>query len=499
MNSTTPPSSPPNTLPRVLGPWIAMAIVVGTVIGSGVFKKGQNVAERVPEFGLAISVWVLGGLLALLGALVLAEVAVLFPRAGGNYQFLKEGYGRLFGFLWGWVEFWIIRSASIAALATMFTESLHDIVKQVFGTPTPTGYEDVIGFWPRHLLTVGVIGALALVNIRGTRVGGGLQFVLTLIKVGSLVAIAVLPFVVVAVVGIPEHPPRLEHLAPMWPADWSAVDWGKYGAALVGVLWAYHGWMNIGPVAEEVRQPHRNIPLALLGGVFLLIALYLAANVAYYLVMPREVIAGLKNTTVATEFCFRLLGTVGITIASLIVMCSVFGALNGNILVAPRLLFAMGQDGLAPTGLMRLHPRYQTPALATAIFAGWSCLLVLGFGALLAADVPLFETGQIDADGRAIKKSPFDAVTDFAMFGAVAFETLAVATIFIFRYRLPNAVRPYRCVGYPVVPALYVCIMVAVLVNMFAGEQRSEAVIGLGFILIGAVVYAVIFGRRPKG
>jgi amino acid transporter len=130
--SPTPPTV--SSLPRVLGPWIATAVVVGTVIGSGVFKKGQNVAERVPEFGLAMAVWVLGGVLALLGALALAEIAVLFPRAGGNYVFLREGYGRLFGFMWGWVEFWIIRTASIAALATMFGEALHDILKQAADT-----------------------------------------------------------------------------------------------------------------------------------------------------------------------------------------------------------------------------------------------------------------------------------------------------------------------------------------------------------------------------
>src|SRR5580658_8369498 len=139
----------PPTLPRVLGPWIATAIVVGTVIGSGVFKKGRNVAENVPEFGMAMAVWVLGGLLALLGAFALAEIAVLFPRAGGNYVFLREAYGRWAGFLWGWVEFWIIRSASIAALATMFTESLHDVLRQSLNPGQP----EVLSFWVRQALT----------------------------------------------------------------------------------------------------------------------------------------------------------------------------------------------------------------------------------------------------------------------------------------------------------------------------------------------------------
>src|SRR5207302_1360874 len=198
-----PVSSPdmqpqPTHLVRVLGPWMATAIVIGTVIGSGVFKKGRNVAENVPEFGLAMGVWVLVGLLALLGALAIAEVAVLFPRAGGNYIFLREAYGRLWGFLWGWVEFWIIRSASIAALATMFTESFHDVLKQTLHPDKPPHLVEVLAFWPRQLLTALIIAVLAAVNARGTKLGASLQVVITTIKIGSLLFIIVLPFAVLA-------------------------------------------------------------------------------------------------------------------------------------------------------------------------------------------------------------------------------------------------------------------------------------------------------------
>src|SRR3954468_18219214 len=157
--------APQNTLPRVLGPWLATALIIGTVIGSGVFKKGRNVADNVPDFGLIMGVWVLGGLLTLLGALALAEVAVLFPRAGGNYVFLREAYGRWAGFLWGWVEFWIIRSASIAALENIFTESLHDILRHLRDADPG---QEVLSYWARHGLTVAVIAALGWVNVRGT-------------------------------------------------------------------------------------------------------------------------------------------------------------------------------------------------------------------------------------------------------------------------------------------------------------------------------------------
>ena len=479
---------------------MGMALVVGTVIGSGVFKKARNVAENVPEFGLAISVWVLGGLLAILGALALAEIAVLFPKSGGNYVFLREGYGRMAGFLWGWVEFWIIRSASIAALATMFTESLHDVLKDSLA-PGISGAE-VLGFWTRQWLTVVVIALLAGVNIRGTRLGGGVQLAITLVKVGSLLFIAILPFVVLAVVSEPRYPPRVVYFSPTWPASLGGVNLGNYGAALVGVLWAYNGWMNIGTMAGEVKEPRRNIPLALLGGIVLLILLYCSANLAYYLVIPRDEMKELKDTTVATEFCFRLLGPIGGMIASAIVMTSVFGALNGNLLAGPRLLFAMGQDGLAPRQLQAIHPRFATPRNAIVVLAAWSSLLIFGGAAITQYKLPLIPLGVATLDLNLPEgKALFDFVTDFAMFGSVAFETLAVATIFVFRRRIPPTAenRPYRCWGYPVVPALYVVIMAAVLANMFmTPQQRSEGQLGIGFIAIGVMVYLVRF-RKDAG
>jgi amino acid transporter len=491
---------PPTALPRVLGPWIATAIVVGTVIGSGVFKKGRNVAENVPEFGMAMSVWGLVGLLTLFGAFALAEVAVLYPRAGGNYVFLREAYGRGAGFLWGWVEFGINRSASIAALAAMFTDSLHDVLRQSL---YPGEAVDLIPFWPRQFLTAFTIVALAAVNCRGAWLGGGLQFLITLLKVASLVFIIVLPFAVYAAVAEPTYPPDTGNLTPVLPASLGSVDWSNFGVALVAVLWAYNGWTNIAPVAGEVRNPSRNIPLSLFTGVLILIALYCGANFAYYLIIPRPEMAALsKNTTVATEFCFRLVGPVGAVIASAIVMTSVFGALNGNLLVGPRLLYAMGHDRLAPASLSRLHANYQTPVIATVVMAAWSCVLVLGSAALTRYRLPEIPLGFIDLDPNfPVGKIPFDVLTDYVVFAAVVFETLAVASIFVFRVRIPVTPenRPYRCWGYPVVPAVYVLAFLAVIFNFFANkETRVEALTGLGFIAVGAVVYVLMYRERAK-
>jgi amino acid transporter len=512
---------------------MATALVVGTVIGSGVFKKPQAVADDliaggVSSFGLAGLAWILGGLLALLGALSLAEVAVLFPRAGGNYVFLRESYGRAAGFLFGWVEFWIIRSASIAALASIFTESLYAFLSQLLGESLETRLQilsgsflrpDTVAFWLRQGLTIGVILGLGLVNALGVRLGGGLQLLITLVKVGSLIGIAVLPFVVSwrrsADVSSPIN---VDNLRPFWPSfdQLSLTGLSKFGAALVGVLWAYHGWMNIAPVAEEVRAPQRNIPLALLGGVSIVIALYLSANLAYGLVIPQNEMARMKeqspqdqerqtaagpaeagDATVAIGFSRRLLGAWGVAVAAAAVMISVFGALNGNLLVGPRVLYAMGADGLAPRALGAIHARFRTPALAIVVLAAWSVLLVLIGAAVKQFPLPVWTVGeQVLNLNPPAAKPLFDILTDFAIFGAVLFETLAVSSIFVFRFKLPHAERPYRCWGYPVVPALYVLILSLVALQMFL-NKRTEAITGLGFMAVGAIVYCTLVGR-PK-
>jgi APA family basic amino acid/polyamine antiporter len=485
MNS---PASPSSNLVRGLGPLMAMALVVGTVIGSGVFKKPQKIAEDVSQFGLVALIWILGGALVLLGALAYAEVNVLLPRAGGNYVFLREAYGRLAGFLWGWVDFCIIRSASLAALATIFTESLHDILRnEAFQHAVGLSPGMQLSFWQQRLVTVSALAALAWVNIRGVRWGGVVQLVVTIVKIGSLLAIAVLPFAALASWFAAPTRPNFDNLQPIWPSDWSSISLGGLGSAFLGVLWAYHGWQNLAPVAEEVRSPQRNLPLALLGGVAIIITLYLGANLAYYLVVPRGRMVQLTQTTVATEFSLRLLGSLGAAAASAAVMSSVFGALNGNLLVGPRLLYAMGEDGLAPRQLREIHARYRTPALAIAVLAAWSSLQILSVAFLTWIGV------------LAESKSHFDRLTDFAMFGAVIFETLAVVSIFVFRRRWPDAERAYRCPGYPLTPALYVILPAFVLVNMFV-HQRVEALAGVGFILLGGAVYAVLGlgGKRPR-
>jgi basic amino acid/polyamine antiporter, APA family len=487
MVSPQPADSP--QLQRVLGPWMATAIVIGTVIGSGVFKKPHAVARDLTEFGMIMIAWVLVGVLALVGSLILAEVAVIHPRAGGNYVFLREGYGRWAGFLWGWVEFWIIRSGSIAALATVFAESLHDVLRFFYGQETPEGFampREVLGFWSLRGITVAVIVALALVNMRGTLLGGGLQVVVTSVKVISLLGIAVLPFVCLALIS--DADVHTELLEPIWPADFAGIDWTKFLKAMVGIIWAYHGWMNLAPMAGEVKEPNRNLPLAFVMGTLAIIVLYCSVNAAYHLVVPRAEMADLKIggvTPVASLFATRLLGPLGLLLASAAIMTSVFGSLNGNLLVGPRLLYAMGQDGLAPHGLCQLHSRWGTPAAAVAALTIWSVLLVLGMAVLVNTDI--------------LKKSIFDGLTDWAMFGAVSFETMAVASIFVCRRQFPleTVQLPYRCWGYPWLPIFYVTVMAAVLVNMFVTDLL-QSLSALGLIVVGAIVYLLVFWRGTQ-
>lgn len=469
-----PPTS--NTLQRVLGPITATAIVVGTVIGSGIFKKPAVVAIDVPTFGTAMSAWVLMAILMMFGGLALAEVTVLFPRAGGNYIFLKEAYGRAFGFMWGWMDFTVIRSASIAALAVMFAESLHNMLCKA------QQVEQLLSFWQLHLLAQGTILALGLVNARGVRWGGGLQVLLTFIKVGGMIGMALLPLGIVRLMeGAPAA--TTDNYQPLWPTAQHPFDIAKYGAIMIAVLWPFHGSHNLGPIAGEIRRPERNIPIALLGGIGIITVLYLGLNFAYASVIPSSEMATIKGQSVASYFCSKLLGPIGGAVASGIVMCSVFGSLNGNIMVGPRLLYAMGEDGLAPKGLNAIHSSYETPARAIMVYTVWSMILLLA--------------GAMAQRSKLVETDPFDLLTNFAMFGAVVFETLAVASIFVFRRTLPNAIRTYRCPGYPFVPAIYVVAFLGVLASYFINREKAfEAFSGVAFTLAGAAVYALFLRRR---
>ncbi|MSR31137.1 MAG: amino acid permease [Gemmataceae bacterium] len=468
---------------RVLGLWVASAVVIGTTIGSGVFKKAFAITQDTPYFGIILLLWIGGGVLTFFGALAYAEIVSLLPKAGGNYTFLKEAYGPLWGFLWGWTDFVIIRAASLAALAGIFVDSFCDLARW----PLP-----LLG---KVLLTIGVILGLSWVNIRGTRLGGGLQVFITVVKVLSLSLIALTPLYFLAGFG-PRETINPQNLQPWWPQE-NSLGASAIFSAFLAILWAYQGWGNIAPVAEEIRDPQRNIPLALITGVGIITLLYVTANVAYHLVLPMEEIRNMSpGATVATEALRKAFGNFGAMFASLAIMISVVGALNGNILAGPRLLYAMGQDRMAPVKMQELHPRYGTPALAILTLACWASILT-ALGAVVAH--------------LGYTLSLFDLLTNFVIFGSMIFESMAVLSIYLFRRTMASAPRPYRCWGYPFTPVLFTVMPVCVLANMFlakaknaAGEiiypHHPEVLAGVLFLVLGAGVYFIFLrGRLATG
>jgi amino acid transporter len=515
---TTTTKTPAPTLLRALGPFMAMAIVIGSTIGSGVFKKPQSVAENVDYFGMIMLVWVLGGVLSLMGSLSLSEVAALFPEAGGGYVFLRESFGRLSAFLFGWVEFWIIQAAGLAALAVVFTDELTNFLIASGMMPASGSNSWVTSpltsYWGRQWVTVAMIMLMAGINIRGVLWGGWMQSLITSIKVGTLLGILVLPFLALAWSLPTDAKPKADYLSPIWPTSSQHFSMTGFGIALVGVLWAYNGWMNLAYIAGEIKRPQRNLPIALIGGVGVIIFLYLGANVAYALIMSHDELKGAKDVAVVTRFAEMTLGPIGSATASAALMISVFGAFNGCLMTAPRIVYAMSEDGLAPRPLAAVHPSYHTPARSILLFAVWSALLVIGAAALTQeptkesgsvddtqdqmAPLPVFHIGATTIDLNVPKGvSPFDVLTDFAIFGVVLFETLAVASIFYFRRAMPTLERPYRCHGYPWVPAIYVAIMAIVAGHMFM-NHRTESLAGMVFIGIGAVAYGLVARRTKK-
>ncbi len=357
----------PVTLPRVLGPLAAFSAVVGSVIGSGIFLVAAKVADNVPFLGGIVLVWVIGGIFSGAGALTLAELGAMLPQAGGLYVFLRAAYGPLPAFLFGWAEFLVVRSGSMATLAAAFAQYFAHVVAPTEGDPA-----QALGGRCRRARH----RASCRRSTSWARRGGTLQVIGTALKVGGIAILIALPFLLGG--------GSVANFSPFWPdvAGHSAIFKGMM-TAMVSVLWAYDGWTNVTPIAEEIRDPGRNIPRALIVGMVVLIAAYLGMTLAYHYVLPMSEIqtAGRDaehfESAVAALYCDHLLGRPGVIAISLLVMCSTFIALNGNALAGPRAYFAMARDGLFPTALCRVHPTFQTPANAIIAQAAWAILLIV--------------------------------------------------------------------------------------------------------------------------
>jgi len=426
---------------RVLGPFDATMVVIGGIIGSGIFINSYIVAQRLDSSRLVLLAWVIGGAIALAGALCYAELGALFPKAGGQYVYLRDGLHPLAGFLYGWALLLIIETGAVAAVSIAFaTYALH-----LVGGPDGARV-------PLALLSIALLSAI---NYVGAKPGSRVLNVLVVLKV---LALAIL---IGAGLFAASHPGWFDEVRPTPPGASSTLV--LLGAALVPILFSYGGWQNANYVAEEIENPTRNLPLSLLAGTVAVVVIYVTANVIYIRTLG---LAGLAGTvTPAADVAGRVLGAGGDRFISAAIAISTFGFLNLSILAPTRVYYAMAADRLFVPALAELHPRFRTPGVAIIVQSAWSCLLAL--------------TGT------------YDRLLNYVVFADWIFFGLTVSTLFSFRRALPVATRTsrtFRAPGYPLMPAAFCAIAAAVVLSVVRADPPSAAR-GALLIAIGIPVY----------
>ena len=431
------PSSP-HELPRVLGFGDVIGILVGTVIGSGIFIVPATIASEVRSPALILSVWVVGGLLSFFGALAFSELGAMYPQAGGMYVYLREGFGRPVAFLFGWTLFLVIDSGAIATLSMAFASKY-------------LPYFVPLGPIATKAVALAFIAFLVAVNYVGTRWGARLQNLLTAIKFIAIVTVCG------AVFGFAKG--DAGHFV-LPPTEWSPSLVGSFGVALVASLWAYKGWEAATFSTGELRNPERNLPLGLFAGSVLVILLYVATNLAYLYVFPAGRIA--TSTRIASDAMNAAVGAGGATFIAFIILFSITGAANGNVLTAPRVFFAMARDGVFFRSLARVHPRFLTPSVAILATGAWAGILSLS--------------------------GTFEQLATYVIFGQWIFFGLTVAAVIVLRKRSPDVPRPYRTWGYPVTPVIFILAALYISVNTLV-TQPVNALAGILIIALGLPAY----------
>ena len=443
-------------LKRVLGLWSAVAIVVGTVIGSGIFLVPRTMVQHVGSVEWVFAVWVVGGLLTLAGALTYAELAAMLPEAGGEYVYLNEAYGPVWGYLYGWTQMWVAKSGSIATLATGFFYYLANFwpgLEQVWIRVPFIGENGApLEIRAGQFFAMFLIMGLAALNYFGVRVGGDVQVVVTVAKV------ALIGFVIVA--GLFFSPAHAVATSVIQSDAATSITLTGFVAALVAALWAYDGWNNVGMVASEVRHPRRNLPLALIWGTLAVIGIYILANLAYFHVLSAAEVS--VTNRVAAEMMRRVLGTGGANAVAVAAMISIFAALNGSILTGSRVPYAMARDGLFFRSFARVHPAFHTPGISILGLSAWAAIVVLS--------------------GR------YDQLLTFVIFASWLLYGMTTAAVFVLRRKRPDLDRPYKTFGYPVVPALFVIAALLIEVVTLMNSPR-ESVLGIVLIAAGLPFY----------
>ncbi len=430
-------------LVRAIGLGSAILFVVGSVIGSGIFLTTGGMAAVIPSVSLLLMAWVLGGVLAITGGLTYAEMGAMFPRSGGVYVFLREAYGPLPAFLYGWAALFVVVSGGIAAVSVGFAEYVGYFVPGLSGV-------SLGGISGSKLVAAASIVVLGAVNYVGVRSGNRVSAVLTAAKVGGLAALPIMAIVAwrVQPVFTPIVPPDL--VRPV----------ASFGIAMIAVLWTYESWYFITYAAGEIKDPQRNVPRALLIGLLVLTSVYLTVNLAYFYALSIDEMKGV--TRIAERAASVLLGPGGATFVALTVVVSTFGCNAAAILAGSRLLFAMASDGVFFPAARRVHPTYRTPHLAIIGLTMWSSLLALS--------------------------GTYEQLFTYVMFASILFSVATGLALFRLRLTRPEHPRPYRTWGYPVVPLVFVAGSIAFVVNTLL-ERPMESLTGLGLLALGLPAY----------
>ena len=434
-------------LQRRLRFWGSIGIVVGVTVGSGIFRTPSSIAARVPDPTLMLGVWLGGGLISLCGALSVAELAASLPHTGGWYVYLREGWGRLAGFLFGWSELVLIRASATAAISRVFSEYFLRSM----------GYDPVDHATATDLVAASAVLGAGVINIRGVQLGAVIVGVSSVAKFAALAFLVLASFALGGDVGA--------STANFTTAS-APFDAGLFGLALISVLWAYDGIADVSFVAGEVADPQRNLPRAIIVGTLAIVGIYLAVNVAYLYISPADAIA--TSPLIAADTMQALFGRFGVAFISVVVTISTLGALMAIMLSAPRVFFAMADDKLFFPVVARVHPRYHTPYVAIALATVLGLLFVL--------------------------TRTFEQLTDTFVLSIWPFYGLAIAGLYRLRRLRPELPRPYKVLGYPVVPAVFVAAVVCLVGNALIADPLWTGVT-FAIILAGVPVYYAAFRR----
>lgn len=429
----------------------ATFLVIGGVIGSGIFMTTGFIAEYLPSPGMILIIWLVGGFITLCGALAFAELGAMYPKAGGQYVYLRESYGPWAGFLYGWGFFWVIECGGIATLAVAFGEFFGYFFPSL-STETYILKLGLFGFdyslSAGQLVAVASILILSAVNYFGIKSGIVVQNIFTFLRIASIAALIVLGLTLGNKSGVSE-------INQLFSGD-AAFDFRLFGLALIAVFWTYDGWYSVSCTAEEVKKPGRNIPLSLILGTLSVTLIYLLVNLVYVLALPVDQMKGV--TRIGELASTQLFGQTATLFISGTIMISIFGCLSASVLYGPRVYFAMAEDGSFFQSMKYIHPRYRVPTKAIVWQAVWSSLLCLS--------------------------GTYQDLFEFVVFALVIFFAATGLSVIVLRFKQPETKRPYKAWGYPYLPLLFVLINLAVFFNTI-WAQPLQSVVGLVILLVG--------------